>query len=88
MLQPVFPQKADTTARLDRKLFIWILKPEQNWNKKGKAIDHVGPAEEPCETHLELSPQETGGGGTEPVAVPCTGQGACACTGLLHLGEH
>lgn len=28
----------------------------------------------------ELPPQETAGGGTEPDAVPCTGQGACACT--------
>lgn len=71
---------ADSSAGPDRKLLIWMLEPEQNWNEKGKAIDHVGPAERACEMH----PRTVLPGGTEP----CSGQGAALALTGLHMGEH
>lgn len=70
-------------SRADRKLFVWILEPEQNWNKKGKAIDHVGPPEEACDMH----PRKVHPGDKRRRDEPCTGQGPALALGRVLGGS-
>lgn len=76
----MFPRKADSSAGPGPKLCIWVLEAEQNWNRKGKALDHVRRL---VKCTQNCPPRRQKGGGTEP----CTGQGPALALTRLHLGE-